>query len=138
VTCQGKQIFAVARTESLIANADKAEAVRRILAYAEAGADAVLVHSRAFKPLADVVDTLKISVPIIAIPTFYPDVNFQQLLDHNIAAVVLANQALRASIKAIVDVLSQMKNMKTLSEVEDRIISLNEIEKIVELESYCL
>ena len=108
----------------------------RILAYVDAGADAVLIHSRTFEQLADVVDALDIAVPVIAIPTLYPDVSRQQLLDRNIAAVILANQMLRASVKAMINVLRQMKSVKTFREIEDGIISLREIEQIAGLESY--
>lgn len=133
---QGKRIFVTARTESLIAGIGKADAVGRILAYVDAGADAVLIHSKTFEQLADVVDALDIAVPIIAIPTLYPDVSRQQLLDRNIAAIILANQVLRASVKAMIDVLHQIRGAKTFREIEDGIASLREIEQIAGLESY--
>jgi phosphoenolpyruvate phosphomutase len=133
---QGKRIFVTARTESLIVGIGKSGTVERIQRYVDAGADAVLIHSRTFEQLAEVVDALDIAVPIVAIPTLYPDVSRQQLLDRNISAVILANQVLRASVKAIVNVLRQMKRVKTFRELEDGIISLREIEQIAGLESY--
>jgi phosphoenolpyruvate phosphomutase len=136
VSYQDKRIFVAARTESLIVGIGKADTVRRILAYVNAGADAVLIHSRTFEQLANVVDALDIAVPIIAIPTLYPDVSRQQLLDRNIAAIILANQVLRASVKAMVDVLRQIESVETFREIEDGIASLHEIEQIAGLESY--
>ena len=135
---QGRGVFVIARIESLIADTGKLDAITRASSYAEAGADAVLVHSRTFAQLVEVVDDLDIPVPIIAIPTLYPDVTPQQLLEHNIAGVILANQVLRASVRAIVDTLSQMRNLKTFRDVEDSIVPLSDIERIVGLESFKL
>lgn len=136
VSYQGKRIFVAARTESLIAGMDKTETIERILGYVDAGADAVLIHSRTFEQLSDVVDVLDIAIPIIVIPTLYPDVSRQQLLGRNIAAIIMANQVLRASVKAMIDVLHQMKSVETFREIEDGIASLREIERIAGLESY--
>lgn len=136
VSYQGKKIFVTARTESLIAGMRKTDTIKRILSYVDMGADAVLIHSRTFEQLTDVVDALDIPVPVIAIPTLYPDVSRQQLLGRNIAAIILANQVLRASVKAMIDVLHQMKSMETFREVEDGIAPLHEIERIAGLESY--
>lgn len=133
-----RAMFVTARTEALIADTGEADAVRRALAYVDAGADAVLVHARAFERLAAVVDVLDVPVPIIAIPTLYPDVSPHELLRHNIAAAILANQALRASIRAIARILERMKDASTFREVEDEIVPLRDIEEMVGLASYAL
>src|SRR6058998_905872 len=66
----------IARTEALIAGLGLAEALGRARAYAAAGADAVLVHSKArdFRELASFAAAWDGRVPLVAVPTTYPGV----------------------------------------------------------------
>jgi len=66
----------IARTEALIAGLGVDEALGRARAYAAAGADAVLVHSKArdFGELAAFAAAWDGRVPLVAVPTTYPGV----------------------------------------------------------------
>src|SRR3989441_11813351 len=66
----------IARTEALIAGLGIDEALARARAYAAAGADAVLVHSKArdFRELASFAAAWDGHVPLVAVPTTYPGV----------------------------------------------------------------
>jgi phosphoenolpyruvate phosphomutase len=103
----------IARVESLIAGAGLADALDRATAYARAGADAILVHSKA--PTPD--EVLQFgrawrgrapTVPLAVVPTTYPEVRGDQLEAAGIRVVVYANQALRAAISAMNAALSAM------------------------------
>src|SRR5438128_10224645 len=61
----------IARTEALIAGLGQEEALRRARAYANAGADAVLVHSKAhdFTELRAFAAVWDHPVPLVAVPT---------------------------------------------------------------------
>src|SRR3989442_15359104 len=67
----------IARTEALIAGLGLDEALARARAYARAGADAVLVHSKArdFGELASFARVWDGRVPLVAVPTTYPGVS---------------------------------------------------------------
>src|SRR5262250_2629250 len=63
----------IARTEALIAGLGMEEALGRARAYARAGADAILVHSKAseFDELHDFARAWDRPVPLVAVPTTY-------------------------------------------------------------------
>ncbi len=71
----------IARTEALIAGLGHEEALRRARAYADAGADAVLVHSKArdFNELHAFAEAWDRPVPLVAVPTTYPTVGAGEL-----------------------------------------------------------
>src|SRR5581483_844539 len=71
----------IARTEALIAGWGMTEALRRAHAYAEAGADMILVHSKA-PTAAEVLEFMRRwdrPTPIVVVPTLYPAVAFEEL-----------------------------------------------------------
>src|SRR5262245_32871726 len=89
----------VARTEALIVGMGMDEAMTRARLYAEAGADAVLVHSKAkdFAELAEFGSRWDLRVPLVAVPTTYPDVEVEDLAAKGFRLAIFANQPLRAA-----------------------------------------
>src|SRR5882757_1095839 len=71
-------ILVMARTEALIAGLGQEEALRRGAAYAEAGADAVLIHSKQKTPdeIMSFCRAWPGSVPLVLVPTSYPQISF--------------------------------------------------------------
>ncbi len=106
----------IARTEALIAGWGLDEALRRARAYAEAGADLLLVHSKAesFEELRAFARRWEGRVPLVAVPTIYKETTAEELERHGFKVVIFANHAIRASIKAMQETLSEMRdNEKT-------------------------
>src|SRR5262249_1405037 len=66
----------IARVESFIAGRPVGEAIERASAYEEAGADAIVIHSRANTPheIEQFMKSWRGRKPIIVIPTTYPSV----------------------------------------------------------------
>jgi phosphoenolpyruvate phosphomutase len=119
----------VARTESYIAGCDTDEAIRRCEQYADAGADAILVHSRQSTP-AEVFDFMAHwhrSVPVIAVPTTYHSLNLGQAQEAGLSLVIYANQGMRASIEAVLCTLRQIRSDGSAANVDDEIASLAEV-----------
>ncbi|MBV9821494.1 MAG: isocitrate lyase/phosphoenolpyruvate mutase family protein [Actinobacteria bacterium] len=116
----------IARTEAMIAGHGLSEALRRAEAYADAGADAILVHDNATS--ADRVLAFAARwdrpTPIVAVPTTYYTVNAQELHHAGIAIVVYANHGLRASIAAVSRTFAQILRDGTTAGVEDGIAPL--------------
>jgi len=123
----------IARTEALIAGWGKAEALKRIHAYIEAGADAILIHSKGqnFDELRDVAQSYTGRVPLVAVPTTYGSVTLKELEGVGFKIVIFANQALRAGIKAMRDTLDVLCEEGKAEAVTDRIVSLNEVYDLV-------
>ena len=71
----------VARTEALIAGLGQAEALRRGAAYTEAGADAVLIHSKE-KTSDEILEFCRAwpgKAPLVLVPTAYPQLSFKEI-----------------------------------------------------------
>ncbi len=122
-------LLVFARTESLIAGQGVAEALQRAASYAEAGADAILVHSRARTPceLFAFTDSWDRPTPVVAIPTSYYDVTAEELASHGVRVVIYANQAMRAGVRAMTETLREIRESGTSASVEARIAPMTEL-----------
>jgi phosphoenolpyruvate phosphomutase len=123
----------IARTEALIAGLGMEEALRRARAYAAAGADAVLVHSKAkdFAELREFAASWDGGVPLVAVPTTYPGVRAEELAAAGFRMAIFANQALRAAIVAMRDALGEIRRSGRAASVEDRIAPLDDVYALV-------
>ena len=72
---KGRGVLVIARTEALIADLGLDEALIRGRAYAEAGADLILIHSKKKTPEEIVAFTERWdgNVPLVIVPTAYPE-----------------------------------------------------------------
>lgn len=93
----------VARTEALIAGESVDEALRRAHAYADAGADAILFHSKArtFGQIAETLQLWQNRLPVVLVPTTYPEVGLDELQRLGVRIVIYANQGLRSSLRSV-------------------------------------
>ncbi len=123
----------VARTEALIAGWGIEEALQRARAYAAAGADAVLIHSKAptFDELAEFARAWDGSCPLVAVPTTYPDVTSAELLAAGFKMAIFANQPLRAAIPAMRATLRAMREAGRPGVIEKDIASLQQVYQLV-------
>jgi phosphoenolpyruvate phosphomutase len=123
----------IARTEALIAGLGLPEALRRATAYAAAGADAVLIHSKAkdFSELRAFAEEWRGPVPLVAVPTTYPTVSAAELEAAGFRMAIFANQALRAAIVAMRDTLGEIRRSGRAASVESRIATLEDVYALV-------
>jgi len=121
--------FVLARTEALIAGLGLSEALRRAAAYADAGADAVLVHDRGADPrtLFSFAERWRRETPLVVVPTTFHVVTASQLESAGIKMVIYANQGLRASIAAVSSVLARILADDGTTKVEDCIAPISEV-----------
>ena len=118
----------IARTEALIAEQGIDEAIKRALAYEKAGADAILIHSKKDSPdeVFEFADSWGGNIPLVVVPTTYPNVTIDDLVKHKIKIVIYANQSLRAAYSSMNMILSNIKNGK-LKENSNNISSMEDI-----------
>jgi phosphoenolpyruvate phosphomutase len=125
----------VARVEALIAGHGIQAACERADAYVEAGADAVLIHSKD-KSLAEIEGFLQQwkgcgSTPLVAVPTLFPDFTDQELFDKGFQMVILANHPMRAAIAAIEQTLETLRVERKASAVDPHIASVDHVFDLV-------
>jgi phosphoenolpyruvate phosphomutase len=136
----GTDFIVIARLESLIAGVGMKDALRRAAAYAEAGADALLIHSRESTPheidqfCAHMRQT-KYRLPILAVPTTYCRTDSRALAAMGVSAVIYANQAMRASVAAMTQMLSDLSRDGSTAALEEHIAPVKELFALVEDET---
>jgi len=96
-----------ARIESLILGKGLTDALERARAYIGAGADGILIHSKANNPseiFAFCKEYKKFSrkVPLAVVPTTYSSVTEQELMKAGVNLVIYANHQLRSAYPAMV------------------------------------
>ncbi len=119
----------IARIESLIAGESVDAALQRAELYADAGADAIIIHSK--QSSADQVlafargwrDRAR-STPLVAIPTTYNSVSAVELEQAGFAMVIYANQILRAALGAMERAMRSIIEQGSCAQVEHDIPSV--------------
>lgn len=123
-------LLIIARTEALIAGAGEEEALERGLAYEEAGADLVMVHSKQRSPaeIVSFVRSWKGKVPLVIVPTAYPELDEGQIVAlGKIGMVIYANQAIRAAARAMRSVFRTIREDGGIHRLGDDLLSVEDV-----------
>jgi len=126
----------IARVEALIAGHGVNGAIERATAYAEAGADAILIHSKD-KSLREITDFLDawartgIDKPLVAVPTLFPDFTTDELHAKGFSMIIFANQTMRASVQAMEDTLELLRTEGKPAAADPHIASVDHIFELV-------
>jgi phosphonopyruvate hydrolase len=120
----------VARTEALIAGLGETEALRRGEAYAEAGADAVLIHSKQKTPgeIVSFCEAWPGRAPLVLVPTSYPQLSFSDIARlGKVGLIICGNHAVRAAVAAMRSVFARIIRDGGLAGVEANIASVSDV-----------
>ena len=128
--------FIVARIESFILGKSLKNALKRANAYSEAGADAILIHSKEKKPnqifqFAKVFKKSKFYKPMIAVPSTYSKTYEKELIKNGFKVVIYANQLLRAAYPQMLKTATQILKNGRAYDVEKNISSINEVLNLI-------
>jgi phosphoenolpyruvate phosphomutase len=129
----------IARLESLIAGHGLDDAVERGEMYARAGADIVLIHSKAPSPTEIEAFAARWrraghTVPLAIVPTSYPDLALNSLAK-GVRIVIYANQLLRASVRAAQLTLSSLAETGSTKAAEPYLSSMREIFEVTDTDA---
>jgi phosphonopyruvate hydrolase len=131
VECRrNKDLVVIARTEALIAGLGEEEALDRAHAYEDAGADCILVHSKAKEPaeILSFIEKWEGKAPLVLVPTNYPSLTEADLrAAGKVKMTIYANQLLRAAIGAQVALLAEMKKSGGIHTVEAKIVPVSRV-----------
>ena len=132
---QSKDFFIIARTEALIAEMGIDEALQRAHAYEDAGANAILIHSKKNTPneIFDFSKKWNGDIPLVVVPTSYPTVKIDELVEHKIKMVIFANQTLRVAYNSMSRVLAEIKEINSLTDVKEEMASMENIFHLQEM-----
>ncbi len=128
----------VARVEALIAGWGMDEALRRAEAYRQAGADAILIHSKLSRPDEILAFAREWAgrAPLVIVPTKYYSTPTDVFRKAGISMVIWANHLIRVAASSMQAVAREIHDSETLVNVEDRIASVNEIFRLQDAAEY--
>ena len=123
----------VARTEALISGWPMEEALHRAHAYADAGADAVLIHSKKAhaREVFEFCERFAGRVPVVIVPTMYHATPTELFRQAGVSTVIWANHLLRASLTAMRETAARIHEDQSLQEVEGRVAPVKDIFRLV-------
>ncbi|MDD4527875.1 MAG: phosphoenolpyruvate mutase [Candidatus Margulisbacteria bacterium] len=127
-----KEFMIIARIESLILEKGMDDAIKRAFAYVQAGADGIMIHSRA-KTAQEILEFLvkfrkeDKTTPVVVVPTSFNQIKAEELKKHGANIVIYANHLLRAAYPAMVNVARTILKHDRALEVEDHCMSIKEI-----------
>ncbi|MDH7797586.1 MULTISPECIES: phosphonopyruvate hydrolase [unclassified Beijerinckia] len=120
----------MARTEALIAGLGEEEALARGRAYVEAGADAVLIHSKQKTPneILSFCRAWPGQVPLVLVPTSYPQLSFADVgALEKVGLIICGNHAIRAAVAAMQSTFRRILAEGGIAGVENDIASVAEV-----------
>lgn len=125
----------IARTEALTKGLGMEVALARCHAYAERGVDGILIHHKG-KDKESVLEFAERwradhSTPLVCVPTTYGGVTFEELGAAGFRLVIVANAGIRAQVRALQDTMAGLMKNKRLADVEDGIVPMDEIFRLV-------
>jgi phosphoenolpyruvate phosphomutase len=128
-TVGNSELVIVARVEALISGWGMAEALKRAEAYRNAGADAILIHSKKRTPdeILTFANEWARRCPLVIVPTTYYDTPTERYERAGISVVIWANHNLRASINAMRSTSRRIMEDRALTGVEHEIASLKDV-----------
>jgi phosphoenolpyruvate phosphomutase len=135
MTQETNDFLFIARIESLIAGTGVDDACLRADAYVDAGADAILIHSRD-KTLSDIERFLdrwegRDAIPLVSVPTLYPSFTVEELGSRGFRMVIFANHPMRAAVTAIERTLETLGRERRASAADPEIAPVDHIFQLV-------
>ena len=127
-----KEFMICARIESLILEQGMDDALQRAFAFSEAGADAIMIHSRKKVPaeIFEFVEKFRqknIATPIVVVPTSFNTVTEQEFKERGVNVVIYANQLTRTGFPAMQDAARTILENHRAKECDDKCMSIKEI-----------
>jgi phosphoenolpyruvate phosphomutase len=138
--CQTEDFMIIARIESLISGAGMEDAVSRAKKYLKAGADGIMIHSKAKTPDEIIEFSRKYDElckefgsrkPLVCVPTTYNTITDSKLKELGFNVVIHANHLLRTAYKAMTEVAEKILLADRSLEVDSLCATTKEIFKHV-------
>ena len=119
----------VARVEAFIAGWPIEEVIKRADAYCNAGADAILIHSK-ISTADQIFSFMKVwnrKCPVVIVPTMYYNTPVTDFENAGISLVIWANHMMRTSIKSMQETATLIYKNRSIESIEKEIVPVKEI-----------
>lgn len=127
-----KEFMICARIESLILEQGMEDALTRAFAFSEAGADAIMIHSRKKDPaeIFEFVEKFRQknqTTPVVVVPTSFNQVTEEEFKQRGVNVVIYANQLTRTGFPAMQNAARTILEHHRAKECDDMCMSIKEI-----------
>ena len=127
-----KDFMICARIESLILEQGMEDALERAFAFTDAGADAIMIHSRRKNPseIFEFVERYRQKntiTPIVVVPSSFNGVTEEEFKARGVNVVIYANQLTRSGFPAMQKVAETILENHRAKEADDMCMSIKEI-----------
>lgn len=131
-----KDFMICARIESLILERGMEDALERAFAFSEAGADAVMIHSRKKDPseifeFAEKFRQKNSSTPLVVVSTSFNSVTEEEFKERGINIVIYANQLTRTGFPAMVNAAQTILKNHRAKECDDICMPFKDIIRLI-------
>ncbi len=125
-----------ARIESLILERGMEDALTRAKAYVQAGADAIMIHSRRKEPneIFEFVEKFRsadTATPIVVVPTSFNTVTEEEFKDRGVNIVIYANQLTRTGFPAMQDAAQTILTHHRAKECDEKCMPIKDIIRLI-------
>lgn len=131
-----KEFMICARIESLILERGMDDALKRAFAFSEAGADAIMIHSRKKSPdeIFEFVEKFREQdeiTPIVVVPTSFNMVTEEEFKERGVNVVIYANQLTRTGFPAMQNAAKLILENHRAKECDDICMPFKEIIRLI-------
>lgn len=131
-----KEFMICARIESLILEKGMDDALSRAFAFTEAGADAVMIHSRKKDPseIKEFISRFRKkdkTTPIVLVPTSFNSVTEEEWKEAKANIIIYANQLMRATVPAIQKAASMILENHRAQECDNILMPFKDIIRLI-------
>ncbi len=130
----------IARIESLILEMGLEDALRRAHAYIDAGADGIMIHSKAKTPdevfaFCKEYKKFSVKVPLVVVPSTYSVVKEEDLVKNDIRMVIYANHLLRAAYPSMKKAAESILEHGRALEADEHCLPIKDVLSLIPYES---
>ena len=134
-----KEFMICARIESLILEQGMEDALARAAAFTEAGADAIMIHSRKKDPseIQEFIAKFRAkdqTTPIVLVPTSFNSVTEEEWKERGANIIIYANQLMRAEVPAMQKAAEMILQHHRAEECDSMLMPFKEIIRLIPVE----
>lgn len=134
-----KEFMICARIESLILERGMEDALTRAFAFVEAGADAIMIHSRKKDPseIQEFIEKFRAkdtTTPIVLVPTSFNSVTEEEWRERGANIIIYANQLMRAEVPAMQKAAEMILENHRAEECDSMLMPFKDIIRLIPTE----
>ena len=135
-----KEFMICARIESLILEQGMEDALTRAFAFVEAGADAIMIHSRKKDPseIQEFIEKFRAkdkTTPIVLVPTSFNSVTEEEWKERGANIIIYANQLMRAEVPAMQKAAEMILKNHRAEECDAMLMPFKDIIRLIPAEA---